>query len=51
MAAEGGRPKKARRGGRASRPSYNHREAKRRAVRAEGGTPPGWGQGDRAEEF
>ena len=47
--AAGPQPKKARRGGRASRPPYNHREANRRMDRTGGGTPPEPGQRDRAE--
>ena len=47
--AAGPQPKKARRGGRAPRPPYNHREANRRTDRTGGGTPPEPGQGDRAE--
>ena len=49
--AAGPQPKKARRGGRAPRPPYNHREANRRTDRTGGGTPPEPGQGDRAEEL
>ena len=45
----GPRLKKARRGGRASRPPYNHREANRRTDRAGGWTQPAPGQGGRAE--
>ena len=47
--AAGPQPKKARRGGRASRPPYNHREANRRTDRAGGWTQPAPGQGGRAE--
>ena len=47
--AVGPRPKKARRGSRAPRPSHDHRDANRRKDREEIGGPPERGQGDRAE--
>ena len=47
--AAGPRPKKARRGSRAPRPSHDHRDANRRKDREEIGGPPERGQGDRAE--